>query len=510
MDETVVSVSWKGYTSELATVYKNLLDDNFLVDCTIFAEGQALKAHRLVLSACSSYFHMLFHEEPAKHPFIVLVDVTFDTLKAVIDFMYQGETQIPEGNFQAFLTLAQSLQIKSLSALTQDYVSRNESSNAIGNVCGGLSEDNQDTSEVPDISTRHEVFPENSHHSDGVQDAVHSNTHVPFEGFRVSCEEVESASVKTSTQEQRTSLACEVSDGSEITIKHEPLFDNEGIILKARNTKLDDVESCISTSENFMSEANGKTAILLVERNLKQYSSCNESYGNARSSVTPPSQLLKQLSIRVPLTQDTAQEPLLPVILVPKNEFADDAEKEESVVGCDVQGNNRNGKDKTTELTQDERSLDHISSCSDSSRGNAISSVMSSSQQGKLSDKLPSAIDVTKQTLLPEILTLENVHMDYSRNEDPMEDHDVPENDTKETVEGTEPACGEQILDKSFNCKSFVFIDSSMGRQLHGAVQRQGARGAAQKTPVLVPSPRNSAQASLSGAPQGAKAQALR
>ncbi|GLG94122.1 Longitudinals lacking protein, isoforms H/M/V, partial [Gryllus bimaculatus] len=54
----LLSVNWKEHSNILSTVCTDLFD-NYFVDCTIAAEKQSLKAHRLILSACSPYFHAL-------------------------------------------------------------------------------------------------------------------------------------------------------------------------------------------------------------------------------------------------------------------------------------------------------------------------------------------------------------------------------------------------------------------------------------------------------------------
>lgn len=47
---------WNNHQSTLISVFDTLLEKGTLVDCTLAAEGQFLKAHKVVLSACSPYF----------------------------------------------------------------------------------------------------------------------------------------------------------------------------------------------------------------------------------------------------------------------------------------------------------------------------------------------------------------------------------------------------------------------------------------------------------------------
>ena len=51
---------------------------------------------QLVLSACSSYFEHLFTMHPDKAPLVILKDIKYDDIKAIVEFMYQGEINISQ------------------------------------------------------------------------------------------------------------------------------------------------------------------------------------------------------------------------------------------------------------------------------------------------------------------------------------------------------------------------------------------------------------------------------
>lgn len=50
---------WNNYQSSITTAFENLRDDEDFVDVTLACDGKSLKAHRVVLSACSPYFREL-------------------------------------------------------------------------------------------------------------------------------------------------------------------------------------------------------------------------------------------------------------------------------------------------------------------------------------------------------------------------------------------------------------------------------------------------------------------
>lgn len=51
---------WNNHQSTIVSVFDNLLESQTLVDCTLAADGQYLKAHKVVLSACSPYLEVSY------------------------------------------------------------------------------------------------------------------------------------------------------------------------------------------------------------------------------------------------------------------------------------------------------------------------------------------------------------------------------------------------------------------------------------------------------------------
>ncbi|KAL2738522.1 protein bric-a-brac 2-like isoform X21 [Vespula maculifrons] len=114
-DDQQFCLKWNNHQSTLIQNFDTLYESGTLVDCTLAAEGKYLKAHRVVLSACSPYFEGLLSEHYDKHPVFILKDVKFKELKAMMDYMYRGEVNISQDQLTALLKAAESLQIKGLS-----------------------------------------------------------------------------------------------------------------------------------------------------------------------------------------------------------------------------------------------------------------------------------------------------------------------------------------------------------------------------------------------------------
>ncbi|XP_049874596.1 longitudinals lacking protein, isoforms A/B/D/L isoform X1 [Pectinophora gossypiella] len=114
-DDQQFCLRWNNHQSTLVSVFDTLLEKGIHVDCTLAAEGQTLKAHKVVLSACSPYFESVLSQQYDKHPIIILKDVKYAELRAMMDYMYRGEVNISQDQLAALLKAAESLQIKGLS-----------------------------------------------------------------------------------------------------------------------------------------------------------------------------------------------------------------------------------------------------------------------------------------------------------------------------------------------------------------------------------------------------------
>ncbi|XP_044596109.1 modifier of mdg4-like isoform X1 [Cotesia glomerata] len=111
---------WNNHQSNLLSVFDQLLHDEAFVDVTLAVEGQLLRAHKMVLSACSPYFQALFTGHPDKHPIVILKDVPYVDMRSLLDFMYRGEVSVDQDRLTAFLRVAESLRIKGLTEVNED------------------------------------------------------------------------------------------------------------------------------------------------------------------------------------------------------------------------------------------------------------------------------------------------------------------------------------------------------------------------------------------------------
>ena len=105
---------WNNHQHNLLSVFEDLLNHEAFVDVTLACEGLQLKAHKMVLSACSPYFQSLLYNTPDRHPIVFLRDVRYNEMKALLEFMYRGEVSVDQENLSSLLKVAEGLKIKGL------------------------------------------------------------------------------------------------------------------------------------------------------------------------------------------------------------------------------------------------------------------------------------------------------------------------------------------------------------------------------------------------------------
>jgi len=95
--------------------FKNLINDTEFSDVTLAcSDDKQIKAHKVILGACSPFFKKIFRKNPHQHPLLYLKGVTHRDLEAILEFMYQGETKINKNHLDSFLSAAQELRVDGL------------------------------------------------------------------------------------------------------------------------------------------------------------------------------------------------------------------------------------------------------------------------------------------------------------------------------------------------------------------------------------------------------------
>uniref|UniRef100_A0A1B6D176 BTB domain-containing protein n=1 Tax=Clastoptera arizonana TaxID=38151 RepID=A0A1B6D176_9HEMI len=115
-DSQHFSLRWNNYLNHITDAFGSLRSAEDFVDVTLSCEGKKIHAHKMLLSVWSPYFKDIFKENPCKHPVIIFRNVKHDDLVTIVDFMYQGEVNVEQGQLPSFLATAELLQIKGLTS----------------------------------------------------------------------------------------------------------------------------------------------------------------------------------------------------------------------------------------------------------------------------------------------------------------------------------------------------------------------------------------------------------
>ncbi|XP_044762941.1 zinc finger and BTB domain-containing protein 14 isoform X2 [Coccinella septempunctata] len=118
-------VRWNSYQSNLQNAFPKLLNSEHFVDVTLACENEMLKCHKVVLSACSTYFEKLLLHNPCQHPIIFMKDMKFHEMQSLIDFMYKGEVNVSQDDLPSLLKSAEALQIRGLCGSDQIFGQQN-------------------------------------------------------------------------------------------------------------------------------------------------------------------------------------------------------------------------------------------------------------------------------------------------------------------------------------------------------------------------------------------------
>ena len=103
------------HSAQLLETFSDLLRNNVLTDVTLVCEDRyRVEAHKIVLCAGSSMFRDFFTHNSHPHPMLYLKGVKQIHLLPLVQFLYNGQTEIPQDLVNELLDVAKDLSIKGL------------------------------------------------------------------------------------------------------------------------------------------------------------------------------------------------------------------------------------------------------------------------------------------------------------------------------------------------------------------------------------------------------------
>ncbi|XP_008552264.1 protein tramtrack, alpha isoform isoform X1 [Microplitis demolitor] len=115
MGEKTFNLTWNNHLANLSGLFEGLYKSGSLTDTTLACQGGMLRAHKLVLAACSPYFERVFKEHYGEQPILILKGVPVEEMECLLDFMYRGSINVAEDHLPSLIKTATDLEIRGLS-----------------------------------------------------------------------------------------------------------------------------------------------------------------------------------------------------------------------------------------------------------------------------------------------------------------------------------------------------------------------------------------------------------
>ena len=109
-------LTWNEFESNISSSLNKLRDDTDFFDVTLACDDEQFQAHKVIISACSPFFHTILKKNPHKDPLLYLRGVKQAELRGILDFMYHGEVTVYQEDLATFLAVAEELKVKGLTS----------------------------------------------------------------------------------------------------------------------------------------------------------------------------------------------------------------------------------------------------------------------------------------------------------------------------------------------------------------------------------------------------------
>ena len=110
------NLSWNEFDNCASNTFKELLGETDFVDVTLVSDDlKQIRAHKVILSACSPIFKQMLKQNPQQNPIIYLTGVSYKHMQSVSNFMYLGETEVDQDDLDSFMEIASKFEVKGLS-----------------------------------------------------------------------------------------------------------------------------------------------------------------------------------------------------------------------------------------------------------------------------------------------------------------------------------------------------------------------------------------------------------
>ena len=114
MESEKFCLRWNDFETNISNAFRELREEKDFFDVTLACDDSQIQAHKVILSACSSFFRNVLRRNPHPNPLLYLKGVKYKELLSVLNFMYMGEVNIAQEELNSFLSVAEDLKVKGL------------------------------------------------------------------------------------------------------------------------------------------------------------------------------------------------------------------------------------------------------------------------------------------------------------------------------------------------------------------------------------------------------------
>ena len=109
------NMNWQTFTDHLKELLHEMMLSNELTDVTLVCDDKKqLKAHKIILSACSPVFKSIIECLPQNNSVIYLSEIYHQEMESILEFIYLGESTFEQKQIDDFLKVARKLEIKGI------------------------------------------------------------------------------------------------------------------------------------------------------------------------------------------------------------------------------------------------------------------------------------------------------------------------------------------------------------------------------------------------------------
>ena len=113
-------LNWNDFRENISHAFRDLRNDDDLLDVTLACEDGQIEAHKVVLASSSPLFMDIFKRNKHVHPLVYMRGLKSKDLSAILDFLYLGEANVYQDDLDSFLALAEELKLKGLTGSVEN------------------------------------------------------------------------------------------------------------------------------------------------------------------------------------------------------------------------------------------------------------------------------------------------------------------------------------------------------------------------------------------------------